>query len=688
MAHVADDDLRRDGVGLDHDDRDWPEIVVPGHWRSTAAFADTDGPLLYRHHFHLEPPGPGERRFITLDGVLYQADVWLDGAYLGDPEGSFFSHTFDITGLSRLAHDHVLAVEVNCPRGSGARRTITGALLDHEAADPTWNPGGLWRSVRIESSGPARIDRLRVVCRDANDARAHLRLHARIDLERSRTVVVRTTVDGRVLAEHPRSLAAGANEVDWDLDVHEPRLWWPWSLGAQHLTEVEVEVLVDDTSSDRRLVRTGLREVAMQEWVVSVNGERLFTKGADIAPTGLLTDGVSPDDVRRLVSSAKHAGLDLLRVRGHVARPELYDAADELGVLVWQDFPLRHSYPRSVRRQAVRQAREMVDLLGHHPAIVLWCAHDEPRRHDTSGESTVGRIVRDRLPTWNTVVLDQWVRRAIENADESRPTVSHGDSGLSLGWEQGSSRDLDGLVATVPRMARFVTSFGATSVPTTADFMMPERWPHLDWETLREQHALRLDLLDRHIPRSEHPGFESWRDATQHHQAEVLRHHIETLRRLKYRPAGGFCLASWNDPRPVVGTGVFDHAHVPKAALRTVVDACRPVIVVADRLPATLSAGEALALDVHVVNDLRTPLDDAVCTATLRWPGGGHVWSWRGSVPIDSCVRVGTVQFVVPDVDAGDLELDLTVEHPDVVATNRYTAALVPSLGTTPSVGG
>lgn len=688
MAHVADDDLRRDGVGLDHDDRDWPEITVPGHWRTSPAFSDADGPLLYRHHFHLEPPAQGERRFITLDGVLYQADVWLDGAYLGDPEGSFFPHSFDITGLSRLADDHVLAVEVNCPRGSGARRTVTGALLDHDTLDPDWNPGGLWRAVRIESSGPARIDRLRVVCRDANDARAHLRLHARLDLDRSRTVVVRTKVDGRVLAEHSRSLAAGANEVDWDLDVHEPRLWWPWALGAQRLTDVEVEVLVDEASSDRRLVRTGLREVAVQEWVISVNGERLFAKGADIEPAGLLTDGVPADDVRRLVSSAKHAGLDLLRVRGHVARPELYEAADELGILLWQDFPLRHSYARAIRRQAVRQAREMVDLLAHHPSIVLWCAHDAPRQSEPVAGSTVARVVRDRLPTWNTVVLDRWVRRAIENADESRPTVAHGDSGMSLGWEHGSSRDLDGLVAAVPSMARFVTSFGAAAVPTTDGFMAPQRWPHLDWDALRERHALRLDLLDRHVPRSEHPDFGSWRDATQQHQAEVLRHHIETLRRLKYRPAGGFCLASWNDPRPVVGTGVFDHDNVPKSALRTVVDACRPVIVVADRLPTTLSAGNALALDVHVVNDLRRPLDDAVCTATLRWPGGGHTWSWRGSVPTDSCVRVGTVQFVVPDVDSGDLDLDLTVEHPDVVATNRYTAALVPSLGVPSSAGG
>jgi hypothetical protein len=56
----------------------------------------------------------GRRRWITLDGIFYQADVWLDGAYLGDPEGYFFSHSFDVTSLSRFGDDHVLAVEVTC----------------------------------------------------------------------------------------------------------------------------------------------------------------------------------------------------------------------------------------------------------------------------------------------------------------------------------------------------------------------------------------------------------------------------------------------------------------------------------------------------------------------------------------------------------------------------------------------
>src|SRR6185436_20248674 len=122
-AAVAADDLRRSAFALDFDDDGWEPIEVPGHWRSTPAFADADGPLIYRTRFELDPGVDDARHWVIFDGVFYQGDVWLDGAYLGDPEGYFFPHSFDVTALSRLGDDHVLAVEVTCnpERGTSGR---------------------------------------------------------------------------------------------------------------------------------------------------------------------------------------------------------------------------------------------------------------------------------------------------------------------------------------------------------------------------------------------------------------------------------------------------------------------------------------------------------------------------------------------------------------------------------------
>lgn len=682
-ACPADDELRRSGVGFDFDDSAWPAVPVPGHWRTVAEFSDADGPLLYRTAFHHSAPAESERAFVTLHGIFYQADVWLDGAYLGDPEGYFVPHSFDITSLARLGDDHVLAVEVTCApqREPRARRNLTGAFQDPDMVAPAWNPGGLWRPVSIDITGPVRIDRCRVLCRDANTTRAHLRLTVSLDADAARTAKVQTLVDGAVVTEQDHPLARGMNELAWNFDIARPRLWWPWSMGEQPLTDVTVVVSVDGVESHRYELRTGLREIAFDDWVCSVNGERLFIKGVNVGPACLDIGTATDAQLRRDIELAREAGLDLVRLQAHVAPEPVYTAADELGMLVWQDLPLRGGYARSVRKQAVQQARAAVDLLGHHPSIALWCAHDTPEQS----------IAGNQLPTWNKTILDRWVKRALEHADESRPVIAASgvpphlpqldgtDSHLWFGWHRGDARDLVSFAAAMPRMVRFVSEFGAQSVPDDDDF--PDRvadeaaWPDLDWQRLADRHGLHVAPMLRHVPPDEHTTFASWCTATQRYQASLLGHHIETLRRLKYRPTGGFCLSSLADGSPMVSTSLLDHRRRPKSAFGAVTDACRPVIVVADRLDAQVQVGAAMALEVHVVSDLHHRLDDVHCTATLRWPDGRHEWQWRGDVPADDCVRVGMVRFVVPDAP-GSMCLDLAVEHGEEVATNRYDAII------------
>jgi beta-mannosidase len=706
-AAIADDDLRRVYQGADFDDGAWEPITVPGHWRSTAAFADSDGPLLHRCRFETDPPVDGRRRWLTLDGIFYQGDVWLDGGYLGDTEGYFVPHTFEVTEQLRDRREHVLAVEVTCApeRAKTAKRNLTGVFQHWDCLDPAWNPGGVWRPVRLSETGPVRISRLRVLCREATPDRAVVALRATLESDARRTVCVRTEL-GALDHQLTQPLAAGVNELEWTVTVERPDLWWPRALGdaVLHDVTVGVDVPAAGTPSDVRRLRTGLRSIRMRNWTCSVNGERLFLKGANQGPTRMALAEASPDELRGDVGLALDAGLDLLRVHAHVSRPELYDAADERGLLLWQDMPLKWGYAAGVRRPAVRQARAAVDLLGHHPSIAMWCGHNEPMAMDTAAPANGDpgavrrgalRMVRaQQLPTWNKTVLDASIKRAFVKADGTRPVVAHSgvaphlpqldgtDSHLYFGWYWGDERDLPGFARTLPRMVRFVSEFGAQAVPAADDrgdgaaFCEPQRWPDLDWARLRDRHNLQKARFDRYVPPANFPSFDDWRIATQRYQGELIRRHVEVLRRLKYRPTGGFAQFCLADGHPGVTWSVVDHERRPKLGYEALRDACRPVIVVADRLPATVAPGDALALDVHVVSDLRAAVDDARVTARLEWPGGNHEWRWAGDVPADSCVRVGTLQAVVPEADGPlRLDLELHLSRRDVIV-NHYRSTI------------
>jgi beta-mannosidase len=676
-AAEGDEALRRAYPEPDFDDSGWATLDVPGHWRSSSDFSESNGPLWYRRRVDGVQAAEGERSWLVLDGVFYQSDVWLDGSYLGDTEGYFFPHAFDISTPVAERSEHVLAVEVACskPGDLSAKRNITGVFQHWDCLDPDWNPGGIWRGVRIERTGPVRIHRLRVLCVEAGVERALLSLRALLDSGSAGTVRLVTRVGG-VDHELEQPVAAGENRVNWNVAVENPALWWPWALGAlggQALTDVSVSVFFSEQEapSDQRVVRTGLRQVRMKNFVFTVNGERLFLKGANQGPVRMDLAAAEQPDFERDVLLARDAGLDLLRVHGHISRPELYEAADRHGMLLWQDFPLQWSYARGIRKQAARQAREAVDLLGHHPSIALWCGHNEPMG-PSSRELSVGSVVSQQAPRWNKTLLDSSVKRSFEQSDSSRPVVAHsgvvpGDSHLYFGWYQGVVDDLPGFLGAWPRVGRFVSEFGARSVPTG--------WHDADG-------ALGSDVLDEfspYVPRGDFATFEEWRDATQEYQAVVVRRAVEWLRRLKYRPTGGFAAMLLADSWPGVTWSVLGFDRMPKLAYEALRLACAPVIVVADPLPSVVAPGDAVALDVHVVSDLRVPVEGAVVRAVLGWGSGSasgsgsEEWTWSGDIGPDACARVSTMQFVVPEGATGlSLDLSLSAAAAGIAATNRY----------------
>ncbi len=699
-AAVADDHLRRDYQDPEFDDGAWTEITVPGHWQRNPAFADEQGPLLYRLGWTSEPLEDGERAWLVFDGLMYQSDIWLDGDYLGDTEGWFFPHTFEITAALAQRSDHVIAAELSCtpPGDRRKKRSLTGVFQDADWLDPARNPGGIWRPVRVERSGRIRIQRLSAVCRDADDQRAIVELRATLHSPDETTVTVRTRL-GDVEYGEAHHLAAGENLLAWTITVANPELWWPYQLGPAPLHDLEVAVLgADGEVSDRRHRRIGLRSVTLDSWRCSVNGERLFLMGTGVAPTSYWLAEADAAAHERDLRAIRDTGLNLVRVEGHIGRPELYDLADELGLLVWQDLPLQWGYHRSVRRHAVRAAREAVECLGHHPSVAMWCAHNEPVSVERSRDDTspVTRRTRRRrqfldqeLPTYNRQILDRSIGRAFRAADGSRPVIFHGgalpslprldgtDNRLAFGWERGDVRDLPTLFSAMPRLARFVGAIGSAAVPEDVELGDTTRWPDLDWPALAQHAGVDRGAFEQYVPPAKYPDAESWIAATREYQAEVVRYHVETLRRLKYRPCGGFTAALWAPPLSAVSVALHGADRQPLPALEALRTACRPVAVIADRPPGHLHPHQECRLALHVVSELREPLEGVHVNARVRTDTTDTRRGWCGDVPADAVVRLGDVELIAPD-HTTPLTVDLTLSHPTLPTTTvRYETIVI-----------
>lgn len=701
-------ELERSGPDPDLDDRGWEPMAVPGHWGQHPAFAGETGPVLYRHRFTAPAPRPGERAWLRFDGVMAEAEVWLDGQPLGDTDVYFAPHRFDVTRFLRPEPDgeaegeggpaadpgpaeHVLAVEVACDGDrTGGRRSFTGTLQTGPLA-PAGSPGGIWRPVGLDTTGPVAILRARLLCLAANSAEATVQFRVVLDVAAAGRIRIDTSIagpDGSTaggVAHH--EVASGENHLEWTATIPDPHLWWPAALGHQPRYDVAIAVReLNGRLSDRRHWRTGLRMVAVDDFVWSVNGQRLFAKGIAVGPHDRFLATVNPDQIRRDVRAVRDAGLDLIRVQGHVARPELYDAADDLGILVWQDLPLVGGYATRSRVRARAVARAAVDELGHHPSVVTWCAHDEPNGPPLPAPGSAldpltrvtRRLGRHVAPSWNRTVLDPLLRRELRSADPTRPALPHSgnlpgpldlngsDTHLWLGWHTGRADDLPELLRHWPRLGRFVSTIGSQSVTI-------DDWPP---DAPRFGSAER-GSFDRYVPRGAYADGVSWAQATQAYQADLIRSQIETLRRLKYAPAGGFCVTALFDTDDEGGFGVLERDRTPKAALQELIEACRPVIVVADAPPPIVTPDQHLSLALHAVSDLRHDLGPVEVRVRVRLEDWELRRRWTGRLAADSCSYIGTIDLRVPP-RTGALTFDIELEAGDRSAANHYRTVVIP----------
>jgi len=260
-----------------------------------------------------------------------------------------------------------------------------------------WGPrfvtSGIWRPVALEAWDEARLDDVQVFQNKLEGGKtAELGIVARVVAARAgKARVTVAQPGGPTLGHADVTLKPGVNDVKLGARIDKPELWWPAGLGAQKLYTLETKLATaDGKASDSRATRIGLRTIEVEHqrdaegksFTIKVNGAPVFMKGANWIPADSFVTRVTPDRYRTLLQSAVDANMNMLRVWGGGIYEDdrFYDLADEMGLLVWQDFMFACSiYPgdepfvESVRHEAIENVRR----LRNHPSLTLWAGNNE-----------------------------------------------------------------------------------------------------------------------------------------------------------------------------------------------------------------------------------------------------------------------------------------------------------------------
>jgi beta-mannosidase len=315
---------------------------------------------------------------------------------------------------------------------------------------------GLWRPVRLEAWDEARIDGFRVDQEAVNDNEARLVARWRITADRPANVTVRARVtgpDGRnVEVSRAASLVAGENWVSAPIAIDKPQRWWPVGYGAQPLYSVEALLDTGGETSDRVAQRIGLRTTELirkdGSFGFRINGVPIFAKGANLIPFDSFPARVPEAQMRQILQSARDANMNMIRVwgGGYYLDDTFYALADEMGLMIWQDFMFGGAVtpPDAAFRDNVRvEAEEQVERLQPHPALVGWSGGNEILAgwENWSDRKDYKRRVsadeQERIGTGMAVLFDRVLRDAVLTRAPGTPY-----------WPGSPSTDYEGPVDT------------------------------------------------------------------------------------------------------------------------------------------------------------------------------------------------------------------------------------------------
>ena len=393
-------------------------------------------PWWYRKSFQLSPDYKGKIIWLNFAGINYRANIWLNGMKIADQNdvaGAWRSYEFDITRIARPGSENVVAVEI-----------FTAQEYDLGISFVNWNPNppdrsmGLFREVYISASGPVALRFPAVISHldlPATD-RAHLTVTSQLRNATERAI--QGTLRGRIEGiEFSQDVELGPREirdVTFDsgrfpqLNLANPRLWWPAQMGVPNLYEMHVEFDVGGKVSDAADTHFGIREIISElnevdGRVFSVNGKKIQIRGG-----GWNVDLLLRPDSQRMRDELRYVadmGLNTIRLEGMLEPEEFFDLADRQGILImagWSCSMWEHWDKWTPQHYAIAKESEhsqMLRLRGH-PSLLMWLnGSDNPPPADV--ENMYLAVERDSL----------WPNPVVSSAT-AEPTQVTGKSGVKM----------------------------------------------------------------------------------------------------------------------------------------------------------------------------------------------------------------------------------------------------------------
>src|SRR6266542_3069910 len=311
----------------------------------------------FRGEFTAPAATAGQAYWLRFKGISYRAQIWLNGTQLdSNAVGTMAVHEYNVTSVIRPGAPNALAILVTPPAHDC--KDLSFCTVDWNPEAPDMN-AGLWGKTLLDTTGPValRDPYVKTVLPLPATSSADLTVYA--DAVNATNAPVTTTVSGTITKpgfptiSFSQNVTLNANErreIAFDpvtypqLHVTSPALWWPYQFGSPELYQLAMSASAGGATSDTRSINFGIRQFTDYRTTVNgtsfagykVNGQNILFRGG-----GYVWDMLQRWDTRTNaahVQYVKDMGLNTIRLEGTVGNEELYDLADQAGVMILPGF--------------------------------------------------------------------------------------------------------------------------------------------------------------------------------------------------------------------------------------------------------------------------------------------------------------------------------------------------------------
>ena len=390
----------------------------------------------YRTEFMLPEDFEKKTAWLNFLGINYRANIWINGQKVADAAdiaGAYRTFEFEVSKFLQPGKVNALAVEIFAPKKD-----------DLEITWVDWNPTppdkmmGIWREVFLTTSADVSVRHSFVASKLGADYKtASLTVSA--DLRNDSNHPVQGTLRaeiGDIKISQPVSLAPseqkavrlGPNQFP-QLNLANPRLWWPYQMGDPHLYTAKISFESGERVSDSENVTFGIREVTSEMTdsgarLFKVNGKNVLIRGAAWADDMLLR--WSSERLDADLKYVRDMGLNTIRLEGHLDRDEFFEKTDRLGILVMPGWSCCDAWERwkdwKSEQHAVAAAslRSQIWRLRNHASVFVWLYGSDGPPPATVEKMYLG-ILKDL----------EWPNPSISSASQE-PTTVTGKSGVKM----------------------------------------------------------------------------------------------------------------------------------------------------------------------------------------------------------------------------------------------------------------